>query len=603
MEVRDSRRVPGPNLLWDRACAMLDVKLEPSESKRAVDVWRIQARRMLSAVGWGLEETCTRVFAGGANLAISAPIDALYAATEINEWAFAAARAALAAEDPPDLELNAVRLQQMIAQEQKPKLIALRDAARERGVSFITDGEQTSVGSGKGAQVFRASDLPDEGAIDWSAVYDVPIVLVTGTNGKSTTVRLLGSIARACGRVAGLSSTDWIRVDREIVAAGDYSGPEGARRVLRDPRVEIAVLETARGGILRRGLAVRRADAAAITNVGVDHIGEWGVEDFASLVETKFVIERALVPSEHEACAPQPKPASMSLRTDRPEPSIASARPAGTLVLNADDPHLVERARRSRSKIVWFSLDVASPTIAAHTAAAGEAFVLDGIDLLHLRGEQRSRFARVSDLSFTLSGAARHNVANALAASALAHAIGLPMDGIARGLAEFESTPEENPGRLNVFDLGGVRVLADFAHNPHGMEALVEMAIALPARRRLVILGQAGDRDDASIRDLARIAMRMKPDRVVIKEMLQHLRGRSAGAVPKILADELESLGAAKGSVIHASCELDAVRESLRWSQPGDLLLLLLHAQREEALTLLDSLKSRGWNPSDPIPI
>lgn len=583
MEVRDSRRVPGPNLLWDRPCAMLDVKLDPDESKRAVDVWRIQARRMLFAVGWGLEETCSRVFTGGANLALSAPIDALYAATEINEWSFAAARAALAGEDPPALDVNAARLRQMIAQERKPRLVALRDAACEHAVAFVTDAEQTSVGSGKGAQVFRTSDLPDPGAIDWSKVHDVPIVLVTGTNGKSTTVRLLGAIVRASGRVPGLSTTDWIRIDHEVVATGDYSGPEGARRVLRDPRVEVAVLETARGGILRRGLAVRRADAAAITNVGVDHIGEWGVDDFASLVETKFVVERALVASDAD---------TTGARTDRA---------AGTFVLNADDPHLVAHARRSGSTLVWFSLDARNAIVAAHTGAGGDAFVYDGTELVRLRAGQRTPLARASDLAFSLNGAARYNIANALAASALASAIGLPIEGIARGLAEFHSTPAENPGRLNAFDLGGVRVLADFAHNPHGMEALVEMALALPAQRRLVILGQAGDRDDESIRDLARIAMRMKPDHVIVKEMPQHLRGRGAGEVPKILTQELEKLGAPKASVTQAPSELDAVRESLRWSRPGDLMLLLLHAQRNEALTLLSMLQSSGWLPSQPI--
>ena len=133
------------------------------------------------------------------------------------------------------------------------------------------------------------------------------------------------------------------------------------------------------------------------------------------------------------------------------------------------------------------------------------------------------------------------------------------------------------------------------------MKALIEMAMALPAERRLVILGQAGDRDDESIRDLARIAMRMKPDRVVIKEMLQHLRGRAAGDVPKILTEELARLGAAKDRVLYAPSELDAVRESLRWSRPGDLLLLLLHAEREAVLALLSRLQAGGWLPTQPV--
>lgn len=572
MQVQDSRRLPGPNLLWPRAGAVLDVALTEDEAVRAIAVWRIQAKRMLHAVGWGLEETAVRRFPGGASLALSAPIDALYAATEINEWAFAAAEALLLDRPVPDVEENARRLRALIAAEGKPRLLELERAASERRVAFVTDGESTSVGLGTGSLAFPTADLPRAQDVDWTRVHDVPVVLVTGTNGKSTTVRLLGAIARACGKVPGLSTTDWIFVGGELVERGDYSGPEGARRVLRDPRVEVAVLETARGGILRRGLAVRRADAALITNVGQDHLGEWGIVDFEALVETKFVVARAI-----------------------------DAR--GRLVLNADDPALVAHAQQIDVPQAWFALDAANPKIRAQVESGGPAFARVGENLSRAVAGAWQPIVRVGELDFTLDGAARHNVSNALGAIALATTIGLAPEGIARGLAEFRSTPEANPGRLNVFDLGGVRIVADFAHNPHGMEALFEMVKHLPAQRRLVILGQAGDRDDESIRELARIAWRVRPERVVIKEMPEHLRGRRAGEVPAILAAELARLGAPADAIVHTSSEIDAVREALRWSQPGDFLLLLLHAQRDDALALVMQLRDRGWKPGESIDV
>jgi cyanophycin synthetase len=556
--------------LWSRAGAVLDVALTEDEAVRAISVWRIQVKRMLHAVGWGLEETAVRRFKGGASLAISAPIDALYSATEINEWAFAAAEALLLDNPIADVEENAKRLRGLIDAEKRPRLLELDRAANERGVAFVTDAEQTSVGLGAGSLTFSTTSLPFAEDVDWSRVHDVPVVLVTGTNGKSTTVRLLGAIARACGTTAGLSTTDWISIGGELVERGDYSGPEGARRVLRDPRVELAVLETARGGILRRGLAVRRADAALITNVGKDHLGEWGVDDLDALAETKFVVGRAI-----------------------------DAR--GRLVLNADDPVLVARAREIGVPQAWFALHASNPRIREQLESGGPAFAQVGDVLSRSNGRAWEPIVNVRDLAFTLSGAARHNVSNALAAIALANTLGLPIDGIARGLAEFRSTPEENPGRLNVFDFGGARVVADFAHNPHGMEALFDMVARLPARRRLVILGQAGDRDDESIRELARIAWRVRPDRVVIKEMQEHLRGRRAGEVTTLLADELVRLGAPASAIVRVPSELDAVRESLSWAEPGDLLLLLLHAQRDAALSLLARLQERSWTPGRPL--
>jgi UDP-N-acetylmuramyl tripeptide synthase len=400
-------------------------------------------------------------------------------------------------------------------------------------------------------------------------VHDVPVALVTGTNGKTTTTRLLGAIAKAAGLNAGVTTTDRVTVGDEVVAVGDYSGPNGARTVLRDRRVELAVLEVARGGLLRRGLAVPRARAALVTNVANDHLGEFGIHDLESLADAKLVVAKAIGTE-------------------------------GRLVLNADDALLVARAPRG-VPVTWFSLDPANPTVVRHLAGGGEACVLEGDTLALTRGRERRLAVPCVEVPITLAGAARHNAANALAAIGVAAALGVPEEAIVRGLGAFASTPELNPGRGNVWALGGATAIVDFAHNPHGLEALAEMARAMGARRRAIVIGQAGDRDDASIREFARAAWTLRPDRVFIKEMDHYRRGRGLGEVPGLIAAELRRLGADEDSLVHCGSESEAVRAALVWADDGDLLLLTIHEARDEVIALLERLAAAGWRPGNSL--
>ena len=569
--LHDSRRLTGPNLISESPGAVMDVTLGEFPPERVIAVWRGHARRILEAVGWGDEKLSARSYAGGASLVMTAPIDALYAATEVNEWAWDATQAELGNGPEPELSEAADRLRVLIAEERNPKLIALRDAAGARAVCFLSDDERASVGMGNGSLTWPIDSLPKPSEVPWEQVHDVLVALVTGSNGKTTTVRLLAAIAAAAGFTPGYSSTDGIFVAGELVDADDWSGPGGGRLVLRDRRVDCAILETARGGILRRGLPVIRADAAIITNVAADHLGEWGVHDVEAIADAKLVVARAL--SE-----------------------------GGALILNAEDAALAGRARAQHLAANWFAIDADTSGLSDHLKPDSLACVVEDGEFVIYEAGRRERVLDVAEVPITFDGSARFNVQNVLGSIAVARALRTALEPIRSALKSFGSMPEENPGRTNLFELSGVQVLVDFAHNPHGMEALVEMAAALPAERRLLILGQAGDRDDESIRELARAAAGLNPERIIIKDLHKYLRGRDEGEVPALIDEALQQAGIPSDRIAHVPVEPDAVRAALEWARAGDLLLFPLHTHRDEILQLLSSLAEGHWQPGEPLP-
>lgn len=570
----EARRLTGPHLLGDWTGAALDVAVSGSGDAEIVE-WTRQARRLLDEVGWRAETIAVRRFPGGANLAISAPLDSLYAATNLAEeaWTAAALACAGAAPDP----VSGERLAQRIARERDPAVIALALAAADRALTFLHDDDGVSIGTGAGSRLWPLDALPSPAELDWTSLHDVPVALVTGSNGKTTTVRLTAAMATAAGHVAGYASTDGVVVGGAVVTPSDFAGPMGARMVLRDRRVTLAVLETARGGILRRGLAVRRASAAAVTNIAEDHFGDFGVASLDDLADAKLVVTR-VVPSD------------------------------GTVVLNADDPVLAERGTSLGRAVTWFSLDPRTGAAAATLADGGRACVLDHGRIVMAADGIEEMIVRADEIPATAGAAARYNIANALAATALALGLrntrgvaAIPSDAVRRALRAFGSTSADNAGRGNLFEVGGVRILVDYAHNPHGFAALSQLAAALPARRRLVVLGQAGDRTDDAIRGLARAAWELRPDRIILKELAEYRRGREPGEVPRILAEELDRLGAPADARETVGSELDAARRAFEWAREGDLLLLLTHEDRAGVTAFVEELLRDRWTPGKPV--
>lgn len=556
LELLDSRRLTGPSLYWHRPGAIIDVALGGVDAMAVVTRWQQQLRAVLDGVGWTGEACCYRLYDGGASLVMSAPIDALYAATEVNEAAWQAACALLNGRQAPDFAATVAVLRRTIADEANPALLNLQHAAAEHACCWLSDDDQVSLGSGQGARIWPVNELPSPDTLAWDQISDIPLALITGTNGKSTTVRVADAIIKAAGLTPGVTSTDYIRVGEQVLDHGDYSGPGGARTLLRHPQVEIALLEVARGGMLRRGLATTQASAALITNVAADHLGEYGINTVAELIEAKFIVHKAI-------------------RPDQP------------LILNADDGGVVDYAARLESqRIIWFSEHADNPLIQRHWATGkGEAMVVDAGHICWRQGTISKPIIAVEQVPLTLGGAARHNVQNCLAAAALCKALGIGSDAIAKGLRGFAGTPEENPGRGNLFSGQGLHVLVDFAHNEHGVKAVIDTIRRIPAQRRLVLMGQAGDRSDAAIQDLVNAVMTAHPDALVVCELPGYERGRASGEVSALIEGFAIASGMEPTNIIRAANPAEGVEAALNWSRPGDFLLLLTLTQRDQAIS------------------
>ena len=294
MEFLDARRLTGPSLLFDAPGSILDVQCDAEEAAQLVPVWEKHVRHMLDELHWQDCEFESLVLSGGVSLGFTAPIDALYAASEINEWAWAASDAELNGADVADFEAALAGFHAAIAEEANPELMHLLAVAAERDVALLWDDDEVSLGLGRYSQTWPVRELPEPDSLDWNVFQDVPSGLVTGTNGKTTTVRIASHIVRTAGHSVGLSSTDYIAVNDRIVDRDDWSGPGGARNVLRETDVDVAILETARGGLLRRGLGVEKADAALITNIAKDHLGDFGSKNLAELLNCKWIVTRAV---------------------------------------------------------------------------------------------------------------------------------------------------------------------------------------------------------------------------------------------------------------------------------------------------------------------
>lgn len=377
----------------------------------------------------------------------------------------------------------------------------------------------------------------------------IPVVAVAGTNGKTTTVRLTAHILGTAGNRVGMTNSDGVYVDNLRIDTGDCSGPRSARSVLMHPDVDAAVFETARGGILREGLAFDRCNVAIVTNIGMgDHLGL----GYISTVEDLAVVKRVIVQHVH---------------------------PSGTAVLNAADPIVAEMASSCPGSITYFAEDRNHPVMATHRAQGLRVVYRDGDAIVAAQGGEETRFP-LAEIPLTRNGTIVFQVENAMTSIAAAWALGLDWSIVRRGLATFVNDAQTAPGRFNVFDYRGATVIADYGHNPDAILALVRAVDAMPAKRRSVVISGAGDRRDEDIRMQTEILGEAFDDVLLYQDQCQ--RGRADGEVLALLQQGLVNASRTRHiEEIHG--EFLAIDTALARLNAGDLCLILVD-QVEEAL-------------------
>ncbi|MBV8909792.1 MAG: Mur ligase [Gammaproteobacteria bacterium] len=590
-----SRRLTGANLFFPATGAQLETAHVMPE-RALLEGWRARVQRARAHLGWHIPGVVARVHANGASLAIAAPIDALYLATEVNEWALCAAlleqdparwgglEAELAAtaesagepessgeaqgSSPPVLEESAAfsRFARLASQEARPRLRALLAGAASRHLPYSVDDERLGLGAGAGGRDYSMLELPEVAAVPWGELRDIPTALVTGSNGKTTSVRLLAACAAANGWLPAYCCTDGVFLGRQMLAEGDYSGPLGAREVIGQRTADAAIIETARGGILRRGIGVSQAHAALVTNVSADHFGEYGIDDLDALADVKLTVA-GLVP------------------------------PGGLVVLNADDAQLAAKAAGLSRRFGrpfsfgWFALDADAAPLRTHRAAGGAACGGRAGRLVLTHGGIDHDLGEIASMPLTVEGSATYNIANLAGAALTAAALGIPPGTVAAVFAVFGTKAADNAGRMMRFERAGVQILIDYAHNPEGMKGLLRVAEHLRrGRGRLgTLLGHAGNRQDADIEALSRVTAEFAPALVVVKENEAHLRGRPPGEIPRLIHAALRRAGLPEEALPVRMSEVDAVRCALDWARPGDVLALPVHSAgaREAVLAML----------------
>jgi cyanophycin synthetase len=391
----------------------------------------------------------------------------------------------------------------------------------------------------------------------------IPIVAVTGTNGKTTTTRMIGRMLLNQQLHVGMATTDGIFIKGNMLLKGDTTGPESARIILRHPEVQVAVLETARGGILRAGLGYDYADIAVITNISNDHLGQFGIETVEDIAYVKSLV--AEVVQKHSY-----------------------------VILNADDAKVIEMGQRTKGKIIYFSTEKDNIHVRKHLAKGGIAvFVRRGI-ILVCRGTESFRICAVKQVPITWEGKAKHNVQNVLAAVAAGWCLGLSAEAIRNSLKRFNAGVQDNRGRLNHYELGGVQVFIDYGHNAAGIEEIIKTLKKFKGRSLVGCLTMPGDRPDESIRDVARIAAKGF-QRLIIRED-EDLRGRKPGEVAGIIYNTAVETGMDPKCIAIVLGERQAFQYGLDTCSQGDIFVMFYEYIEliEEEITLRLSLEDKS---------
>lgn len=447
------------------------------------------------------------------------------------------------------------------------------------GIDILTSDIRSSIVENRGAVIevnaapgLRAHLSPSEGKrrnvaapiVDMlfpdGLEHDIPIISVTGTNGKTTTVRLAAHMMAASGRKVGMTCTDGIYISGRLMVRGDMSGPHSAGVVLRDPTIDCAVFETARGGLLRKGLGYKNADVGVVLNVAADHIGLEDIKDMDDLAYLKSLIAETV-------------------------------RPGGFSVLNADDPRCVRMSKRCYEHLIYFTMDPNNAVVIDHTARGGLAVIYQNEYITLVSDEKILPVAKAADIPITYGGTASFNIQNAMAAIASVYALGLSVELIRQGVLSFFPSFTQLPGRANLFRKGGFWIAIDYAHNAEAYEALSAFIKEKGFPRTVLTISAVGDRRDVDILSVARAAAPVVGE-VFLFEDPRYLRGRRPGEITKLLRQGFLENGLNDKNIHRLTEEAEAIRGALQVARPDDLVLIM-SGDAELPMKIIESFNNK----------
>jgi cyanophycin synthetase len=386
----------------------------------------------------------------------------------------------------------------------------------------------------------------------------IPIIAVTGTNGKTTTTRLISHIVKNNGYRVGFTTSDGIYVQNSMLTKGDTTGPVSAEFVLKDPTVEFAVLETARGGILRAGLGFSRCDVAVVTNIQEDHMGLSDIHTLKDMARVKGVVARAV-------------------------------KRDGFVVLNADNPYCVSISKTVDCNIAYFSMDETNPVIIEHCSKGGVVAIYENGYITIKKGEWKFRVERVTNIPLTFGGKVNFMIYNVLAATLATYTYGFTIEDIRLNLQTFIPSAAQTPGRMNVFEFKDFKVLIDFAHNPDGYRGIKEFLELSDSAYKIGIITGTGDRRDDDIREMGRLATQMF-DHIIIRQD-KYLRGREADDIVNLIVEGIVELNKEQ-SYEYIPKEVEALKHAFSLAKPGSYIVALSDVI-DNAIDIVQSYKEQ----------
>lgn len=529
MKVRSVHRITGPHLLihgMGAAVWLEDITL--------LVATKIQERVRLASSYFQWGEPSIQENDVGYSIALEAPVDQLYAACTLLEWAYT------------DEEWSPKVIEEIRREEQENiPLRLMYEYCVEQKISYTVDEDYFCIGYGVHSQSFSWTGVPSIEQVSHPDA--IPTIAITGTNGKTTTTRMLSAIAKSAGFCVGATSSDGVVIDGQTIVSGDWTGAGAARKVLRNTKVDFAILETARGGLMRRGMVIRDVDVVGITNVSRDHFGTWGIESLVALQRAKLSI-------------------------------VFSLQNNGILVLNKNHTDIYDLFLRE------FAPKRPDIRVVMYSTRQDDEIVFCQNEMIFVH---QVPLCSVKDVPLTLDGHAQYNIENALMAITIAYLKGIASEHIKVGLSTLLPNPEHSQGRSNLFSYNGGTVIVDFAHNEGGVQAMVELVESLRPKRSFMVLGQAGDRNTSLLEGMASAAAKLPCTHYWIKQIEKHTSDRSAVETAEILRDAMENAGVPSEKLSICDNELHAAMIALQQVQEGDVLLLFSHTHYEEVVSIL----------------